>query len=272
MDCLVKLEDFFSQLQYGLAVDSDSMLITEDGFHRIMLSPSQFLQVKSVLKFDYPFLYKKKSIEIVQLAKNESISSEYLIECIQELKTQYWFSPPSIDERIINNIQNVFKKANPEITPNKLFKEIVDYQNFIEEKRNSYLNYLVDLIKKDNYEDEFDIIKQEEINELESMIDESLLSITNSLVNDLDYEILKKQIILFVGNGRITLKKPLLVNNGSRKKIAKSMGNFYRTCYPHKMFNYQYFRIYPKLFNCFSDYEIDETEQIHKTKLYKYSR
>lgn len=272
MNSLLKLENFFIQLQYGLAVDSDSIMESERGFHKIMLTPQQFFHKKRVLNFDYPFLYKKKSIEIVQGAKNENISSEHLMECIRELKVQYWFTPPSIDSRIIQNIQNVLKSVNPNISSNEMSKEIINYQKHIEEKRNSYLEYLIDLIKNDNPEDEYISVRQDETNELNDMINESLLSIKDSLVNVEDFEILKKQIMIFANKGLITLKSPLHVINGSRKKIAKAMGNFYRLHWPHKMLTYQYFNIYPKLFNCFLENEIDETEQIHKTKLYKYSR
>jgi len=146
MEFYIKLESFFSQLQFGLAIDPESVYQGEKRLHSLMLPHEVFNKYKETLQFDYPFKPVNKISELNALMKKEKIGFNEILEAIDELKKSYWGMPISLARETEDLLEKVLKSENKEITATEILAERQNYINYLEEIRESHLQKLIDKI------------------------------------------------------------------------------------------------------------------------------
>ncbi len=270
MEFYNKLESFFYQLQFGLAIDPDGYFIGKHTFSCLMLSPEIFFTYKSKLQFDYPFNHKIKASELYSLFKNENISSSDVFEIIEELKKQYWLLPPSLTAETEMVLKKAVRNEWNTATEIELNSEVINYINHLEHIRNGFLetftSKLTEVDTNQNY------VEEESKGQYYSdMIQSEFETIKDCFIIESDYE--KTMIILqnYFSNNILDSNEPIRVRKGNKRKISRCLGQIYRVFVPHSILTYDYLKIYPLLFNCFSIDEIDLNQTITSCKLYKYS-
>lgn len=174
MEFITKAEHFFSQLQYSLAIDPESIVILGNKQFPLLLHPSIHAKVIHDYKIDYPFLYENKIMELKNLIINESIAIHDALVIVENFKKYYW-SPGTIiilapqiqllnkilemdksNTKYIDIVKEFYKYPDEieeyDLVPKMLIenKELLEkynqYQNYLSEKRESIFDTLIDKI------------------------------------------------------------------------------------------------------------------------------
>ena len=148
-----RLESFFSQLQYGLAIQPESTYLGNRRIYGIMIPPEIFVGYQASLKFDYPFHPVFKTNELFSLMKKEGVSVDEAFQAINEFKTFYWSMPVSLAGHTEELLELAYKKDNSQISPNEIFLKKLEHIKYLEEIREGYLELFVNKIKGLNQND-----------------------------------------------------------------------------------------------------------------------
>jgi hypothetical protein len=86
MTFIQKVESFYMQLQYSIAIDADCIISSEKGYSTFQLEFPIFIKSKNYYGIDYPFSHETKIVEIKRLAINERIPKDECLTIINEKK------------------------------------------------------------------------------------------------------------------------------------------------------------------------------------------
>lgn len=148
MEFIKKTENFFYQLQYCLAIEPEPVLEGEKGLYSLMLKPDIFFKLISDFHIDYPFHSENKIIELKGLMNKENINSSDAFKIIENYKNQYWLLDTVVMfEPVTNKLRNTLKSIDTGISETELNKELINFQKYLQTKRESIYNDLINEIQ-----------------------------------------------------------------------------------------------------------------------------
>ena len=162
MEFIQKAENFFTQLQYNLAIDPEPFLEDpETGkLQSLTLEPDIFFRLIDKFGIDYPFNADNKINELKSLYKKDKISSSNAGDIIMRLYMQYWdLTEVMLFQESEDKLYEALRKFNPNITEKELLIERQSYVSYLNEEREEYHKNLLNPIMEDHFNDQ-----QEELN------------------------------------------------------------------------------------------------------------
>ena len=162
MEFIQKAENFFTQLQYNLAIDPEPFLEDpETGkLQSLTLEKDIFFRLIDKFGIDYPFNADNKINELKSLYKKDKISSSNAGDIIMRLYMQYWdLTEVMLFQESEDKLYEALRKFNPNITEKELLIERQSYVSYLNEEREEYHKNLFNLIMEDHFNDQ-----QEELN------------------------------------------------------------------------------------------------------------
>ena len=113
-------------------------------------------------------------------------------------------------------------------------------------------------------------LKEENGNDLFSIIDKNLKEFKKEFNSEKDYNEAIKLIESFLLNKKISIDKPFFVRSKNVKNMAFSLGEIWRSV-NNVPINYEYLELYKRLFSIFAKHKIDKSN-VFACPLYKYSK
>ena len=148
MEFLKKAELFFIQLQYCLAIEPEPVLQAEKGNYRLMLKPDIFFKLINDFHIEYPFISENKIIELKALMNKEGINGNDALKVIENYKKQYWFLDIVIMfEPVTDKLKRTLKRIDVNISERDINIELINYQKYLQGKRESFYIQLIDEIQ-----------------------------------------------------------------------------------------------------------------------------
>lgn len=148
MEFLKKAELFFIQLQYCLTIEPEPVLQAEKGMYSLSLEPDVFLKLINDFHIEYPFIHINKIIELKALMNKESININDALKVIEAYKKQYWFLDSVIMfEPVTEKLKRTLKKNDTYISEKDINNELINYQKYLQEKRESFYIQLINEIQ-----------------------------------------------------------------------------------------------------------------------------
>jgi len=136
MEFLKKTELFFSQLQYCLTIEPETIIKGEKGLYSLMLKPDIFFKLINDFQIEYPFIPENKIIELKVLMSKESINTKDALKIIENYKKQYWFFDTVVMfEPVTDKLKQTLKKIDSNITEKGINIELINYQKNLQAKR-----------------------------------------------------------------------------------------------------------------------------------------
>jgi len=147
MEFIQKVELFFIQLQYCLAIQSEPMLQGEKGLYSLMLEPEIFFKLINDFHIEHPFNSENKIIELQGLMIKENINTNHALKVIENFKKYYWFLDTVVMfEPLTDKLKLTLKSINSEISENEINIELMNFQKYLQEKREGiYLNLITEI-------------------------------------------------------------------------------------------------------------------------------
>ena len=162
MEFIQKAENFFTQLQYNLAIDPEPFLEDPETGKPQSLTLEQDVFFRLIDKFgiDYPFNADNKINELKSLYKKDKISSSNAGDIIIRFYMQYWdLTEVMLFQESEDRLYETLRKFKPNITERELLIERQSYVSYLNEEREEYYKNLFNPIMEDHFNDE-----QEELN------------------------------------------------------------------------------------------------------------
>lgn len=148
MEFIKKTELFFIQLQYCLTIEPEPFLEGEKGLYSLMLKPDIFLKLINDFQIEYPFIPENKIIELKCLMSKENINTENALKIIENYKKQYWFlDTVTMFEPVIDKLKRTLKSIDINISEKEINIELINYQKYLQAKRESIYIDLINEIK-----------------------------------------------------------------------------------------------------------------------------
>lgn len=148
MEFIKKTELFFIQLQYCLTIEPEPILEGEKGLYSLMLKPDIFLKLINDFQIEYPFIPENKIIELKSLMSKENINTENALKIIENYKKQYWFLDTVVMfEPVTDKLKRTLKSIDINISEKEINIELINYQKYLQAKRESIYIDLINEIK-----------------------------------------------------------------------------------------------------------------------------
>lgn len=148
MEFLKKVELFFIQLQYCLTIEPEPVLQAEKGNYRLMLKPDIFFKLINDFHIEYPFIHINKIIELKAVMNKEGINRNDALKIIETYKKQYWFLDTVIMfEPVTDKLKRTLKRIDINISEKDINIELINYQKYLQEKRESFYIELINEIQ-----------------------------------------------------------------------------------------------------------------------------
>lgn len=148
MEFLKKAELFFIQLQFCLTIEPLPLLQAEKGLYTISLEPDIFLKLINDFHIEFPFIHINKIIELKSLIKKEGINRNDALKIIETYKEQYWFLDSVIMfEPVTDKLIQTLKRIDVNISEKDINIELINYQKYLKEKRESFYIELINEIQ-----------------------------------------------------------------------------------------------------------------------------
>jgi hypothetical protein len=144
MEFINKVEQFFIQLQYCLAIEPEPVFDGENRIYSLMLEPVIFFKLIKDFNIEYPFFPENKIIELKVLMNKENINSKDALKIIENYKKQYWLLDTVIMfEPVTDKLKHTLQRDNIKVTENEINIELSNYQEYLQAKRESiYINLI----------------------------------------------------------------------------------------------------------------------------------
>jgi hypothetical protein len=147
MTFIQKVESFYMQLQYSIAIDSDCLISSEKGCSTFHLEYPIFIKAIDNFGIDYPFSHETKIVEIKRLAINERIPIDECLTIINEKKKFYWALGILMIDGQSERYRKAYKALFPESNDIEISKAYSGYTEYLEDIRNGYHELLVKKIE-----------------------------------------------------------------------------------------------------------------------------
>lgn len=148
MEFIKKTELFFIQLQYCLTIEPEPIFLGEKGFYNLSLEPNIFFKLINEFGIEYPFISENKIIELKMLMIKDGINFSDAMVIIENFKKQYWFLDNVIlFEPVADKLKRTLEGTNWLISEKEIFIELVNYEKYLQAKRESIYIELINEIQ-----------------------------------------------------------------------------------------------------------------------------
>lgn len=149
MEDFIKLSDrFFYYLQYGLMICPETILRNEKNFVGYALRPKDFFPLLNEFELVYPYNWEIEIIKISNKVKENNLNIDDCLNVIKNYESQYIFGNPILFKEQIDKIKEEHKRVNKEVTEKDLLHFIVEYLNYLSQKRDEIIESLIKSIKQ----------------------------------------------------------------------------------------------------------------------------
>lgn len=146
MEFIKKMELFFIQLQYCIAIEPEPVLQGENGIYSLLLKPDIFFKLVNDFQIEYPFIPENKIIELKGLMNKEGFKTSDAMKIIENFKKQYWdFDSVTMFQPVIEKLKRTLKSINSNISEEEINIELINFQKYLKSKRE---NIYIDLINQ----------------------------------------------------------------------------------------------------------------------------
>ena len=269
-----KTEELFIQLQYCLAIEPEPILQYNNSEMRsLMLKPDVFLKLTNDYNIEYPCLIENKILELKYLSISECIEPNDALRIIENIKNTYWVLDTVILFKEVElKLKHALKKLNPKITESEENLEIINYHNYLQNKRN---NFYVDLVNniKGNKHSNLELStkeKEAEKNDLTlSTIEDYLHPFkVKKTLNEESYSVLVNSLLTYFKTGEFPkLEKPIKVGRTNVKSFGWNLNRIFQE--EGKGVETELLVFAKANISIFKDVDFDESN-IKKSNLYKY--